>query len=149
LDVAIAVVLTTAPASVRAAVLANRLLAPLLGWGCLIDGRVRALLALRIVLKLPCAAVEPEAELATAIADWQRKEGLTPHGVLDPVTWGRMQRRIPPLVPGQFRSQEWVVPHRGRVLGRLDKITPIAPATWTRLLTSAGVPGGTACTAAP
>jgi hypothetical protein len=119
-----AVLLTTGPTSVQAAVLANRVLAPWLGWGCLIGGRVRAVLALRVILELPCAVNESEAELTTAIANWQRKEKLTPLGLLDAVTWRRMQERFPGLVPARFRPQEWVVSHRGRVLGCLDKTIP-------------------------
>lgn len=109
---------------VAAAVAANRSLGPGLGWGCLTGGQVRAMLGLRLVLGLPCAADESEAGLAVAIARWQLREGLPPHGRLDTVSWNHMRELFPGLKPARYAPQEWVVRHRGVVLGSLDKIMP-------------------------
>ena len=87
---------------VAAAVAANRSLAPGLGWGCLTGGQVRAMLGLRVVLGLPCAADESEAGLAVAIARWQLREGLPPHGRLDTTSWNRMRELFPGLKPPRY-----------------------------------------------
>jgi hypothetical protein len=113
-----------APPAVTTAITANRRLAPSLGWGCIVVGRVRAMLVIRLLLGLPCEVNESEADLAAAIAVWQHSEGLPVNGQLDARTWERMRLRVPQLTPGRFTPRQWTVRHGGAVLGVIDKIAP-------------------------
>jgi Putative peptidoglycan binding domain len=115
---------TTAPAGISTAVVANRRLAVSLGWGCIVAGRVRAMLGVRILLGLPCEVTESEANLAAAVASWQRGQGLPPNGELDARTWQRMQQQSAALRVGRFEPRQWAVRHRGAVLGVIDKLAP-------------------------
>jgi Putative peptidoglycan binding domain len=114
----------TAPAGINTAVVANRRLAASLGWGCIVAGRVRAMLGVRVLLGLPCEVTESEADLAAAVASWQRGQGLPATGELDARTWQRMQQQSAALRVGTFAPRQWTVRHRGAVLGVIDKLAP-------------------------
>ena len=112
------------PVTVSRAVAANNRWARSLGWGCVINGRVRAMLEVRVVLGLRCAADESETELAAAVARWQRGQGLPSTGELDTTTWERMRPLIREPRPGSFQARQWTVRHGGVELGVIDKIAP-------------------------
>ena len=112
------------PVTVSRAVAANNRWARSLGWGCVINGRVRAMLEVRVVLGLRCAADESETELAAAVARWQRGQGLPSTGELDTTTWERMRPLIREPRPGSFQARQWTVRHGGVELGVIDKIGP-------------------------
>lgn len=100
-----------------------------------------------------------EAEFTAYVSSWQRRRGLTPDGVIGPVTWARIASEAPTCAVGRNRTGAWVYALQ-LLLGGLDtdgifgaktRAAVLAwqaarglqadgicgPKTWTALLTGA------------
>lgn len=75
------------PADLDLAVRRNRHHGDALGWA-----------AMRVQIDRLVGIASPapsEEELAIAVSDWQRRQGLEPDGIIGPITWARMQGLLP------------------------------------------------------